>query len=178
MDLGIRIRKIRLEQNRTLQDIADSCGFTKSLLSKIETGKTVPAVATLVKIAEKLGVSVSVLLDDNDNNGTVYTPQSVIERKGMITTEKGYSFFPIAVERREKMMQPFLFIAKKGQIKTNGLSHEGEEFIYIMKGKIAYKVGEEEYLLQPGDSLYFNSIQSHELIPISEEVHYLAVFTK
>ena len=57
--IGRHIRKLRKLQHRTLQDVADNCGFTKSLLSKIEGGKVVPPVATLIKIASALHTNIS-----------------------------------------------------------------------------------------------------------------------
>jgi transcriptional regulator with XRE-family HTH domain len=162
---------------RTLQEIADQCGFTKSLMSKIETGKTVPPVSTLVKIAGALGVKVSALLDEEDEESkTVYVPAKSILEDKMIRTNKGYSFYTVASERSNKNMQPFLFFAKKGEVKVHKLSHQGEEYIYMLEGCMNYKVGNTEYMLNPGDSLYFDSFQQHELHPLTEEVKYLAVF--
>lgn len=175
MDIGIKIRKLRVEQRRTLQEIADASGFTKSFLSKIENGKAVPAVASLMKIADVLGVKASELMDEDGYTGTVYVPKNDSK---MVKTEKGYLFTPIAAERTDKAMQPYLFIARKGEINDQKLSHEGEEFIYILEGELKYQVGNVEYHLKPGDSLYFNSLENHELTPITNEVRYLAVFTK
>ena len=59
MELSRRIRFIRKQQNRTLEEISSVCGFTKSLLSKIENGVTTPPIATLMKIADALHVNIS-----------------------------------------------------------------------------------------------------------------------
>jgi quercetin dioxygenase-like cupin family protein len=56
------------------------------------------------------------------------------------------------------------------------LSHEGEEFIYIIRGEMKMQVGEIEYCLKEGDSLYFNSLQKHGIMPVSDEVTYLDIF--
>ncbi len=73
-------------------------------------------------------------------------------------------------------MQPFLFVAKKGEVKPHEVSHEGEEFIYIIRGQMRMQVGEVEYQLKTGDGLYFNSLQRHGILPISDEVMYLDIF--
>lgn len=178
MDLGNRIKKLRLEQNRNIAEIASVCGFSKSLLSKIENGKTIPPISTLVKIADALGTKVSVLLDDQQRSGTIYTPKET-SQSNLVKTEKGYSFFAFAVERGEKLMQPFLFVCRKGEDdKRNVFSHQGEEFIFILEGEMRYKVGSVEYTLRPGDSLYFDSLDKHTLSPVTTEVKYLAVFTQ
>ncbi|WP_246315346.1 helix-turn-helix domain-containing protein [Paenibacillus foliorum] len=178
MDLGNKIKKLRTEQNRNLLDIANACGFSKSLLSKIENGKTVPPISTLMKIADALGTKVSILLDDQQRSGTIYTTKEMSHSK-MVKTDKGYSFFTFAVERSEKLMQPFLFVSRKEENDSkNAYSHNGEEFIFILEGEMRYKVGSVEYTLKPGDSLYFDSIEKHTLSPITDEVKYVAVFTQ
>ncbi|WP_078544667.1 helix-turn-helix domain-containing protein [Litchfieldia alkalitelluris] len=177
MDLGQKIRKLRKEQNRSLSDIADSCGFSKSLLSKIENGKTVPPIATLVKIAEALCTKVSALLDDNEQIGSIYSTKDNSLQK-LVKTEKGYSFYAFAVERQDKLMQPYLFVAKKGETKKSTLSHGGEEFVYVLEGEMHYRVGNTQYTLKSGDSIYFDSIEEHRLDPITDEVIYLAIFSQ
>src|SRR5690606_5050848 len=90
---------------------------------------------------------------------------------------KGYSFFAFATALNEKLMQPYLFHAKKDEVKDHLLSHDGEEFIFMLEGEMKYKVGNVEYVLGPGDSVYFNSLEEHMLTPITDEVKYFAVFS-
>ena len=98
-ELHSRIRTLRRLQKRTLKDVAQSCGFTVSLLSKIESGKTTPPLATLTKIAAALGVSLSDLLDSKNEKTSVLTPQRKIKAKQPTRTDKGYAFHVIASER-------------------------------------------------------------------------------
>jgi quercetin dioxygenase-like cupin family protein len=137
-----------------------------------------PPVSTLMKIAEALGVTVSVLLEENRESGTVHTRGEAIQASKLIQTNIGYSFFAFAPELREKLMQPFLFHARKGEIQQHVFSHEGEEFIYMLEGEMKYKIGDIEYTLRPGDSVYFNSLEEHMLTPVTEEVRYLGMFTE
>ena len=69
-----------------------------------------------------------------------------------------------------------MFVARKGEVIPHEVSHEGEEFVYIIKGQMKMQVGEVEYLLNPGDSLYFNCVQKHGILPVSDEVIYLDIF--
>ncbi|WP_284639406.1 helix-turn-helix domain-containing protein [Paenibacillus silviterrae] len=179
MDLGKRIRLIRKEQKRSQDEIAQVCGFSKSLLSKIESGSTMPAVSTLMKIANALGVKVSDLLEVQPGHETVMVSSSQRENPAnWITTSKGYSFFAFASGIHNKILQPYYFVARKGQINNQVFSHEGEEFIYVLSGSMRYRVGSSEYELHAGDSLHFNSMEEHTVIPLSDEVTYLAVFTE
>ncbi|MGY3214357.1 helix-turn-helix domain-containing protein [Mucilaginibacter sp. HD30] len=174
-NIGDRIRILRVTQKRTLQELADNCGMSKSMISKIENNKTMPSVATLVKIAQSLGTTISNLMEKDGWAKAIVTTRAEAESKLMFT-EKGYSIFPYASEYHEKKMQPFLFVAKKGEVKSHQLSHDGEEFIFVIDGEMKMKVGDAEYTLRKGDSLYFNTIQKHGIVPISDVVTYLDIF--
>jgi transcriptional regulator with XRE-family HTH domain len=176
--VGPRIQKIRLRQNRTLDEIARKCGFTKSLLSKIERERTVPPIATLMKIADSLGVRLSDLLTQNGGDSTVFTPAAALADGQLTVTEKGYLFHLFAAGRAEKLMQPFVFVARKGHIKPGALSHRGEEFIHVLSGRMLFRVGAADYRLGPGDSLYFDSEEEHDLQAITDKVVYLAIFVE
>jgi len=172
--LGARLRKIRRLQGRTLQDVADRAKITVSLLSKIENDKSQPPVATLTRIARSLGVNVTSLLSDTSEKGTIFVPAE--DTKNRLKTDKGYEFFSFASQRAGKLMDIYLFTARKGEVAQQALSHSGEEFVYVLKGSMLYKVGQAQYTLQAGDGLYFDAEDDHDLQPISNEVVYIAVF--
>ena len=175
LNIGDRIKMLRITQKRTMQEIAEASELSKSMISKIENNKTVPSVAALVKIAKTLGTNISNLLEQDEwVNAIITTRQKAQEN--LTKTEKGYSIYPYASEYHEKKMQPFLFVAKKGEVIPHEVSHEGEEFIYVIKGQMKMQVGEVSYLLNNGDSLYFNSVQKHGIMPVSDEVMYLDIF--
>ena len=175
LNIGDRIKILRTNQKRTLQEIADASELSRSMISKIENNKTVPSVAALVKIARALGTNISSLLEHNGFLNAIITTRQKAE-ENLTLTDKGYSIYPYGSEYHEKKMQPFLFVAKKGEVEPHELSHEGEEFIYIIRGQMKMQVGEVEYLLKTGDSLYFNSLQKHGIMPVSDEVMYLDIF--
>jgi transcriptional regulator with XRE-family HTH domain len=176
LKIGTLIRNLRMNQNRTIQEISDKCGLSKSMISKIETNNVFPSVATLVKLAEALGTNVASLLQKKKGE---YGSLLVSAKKSMentVITEKGYSIFPYASELHDKKMQPFLFIARKGEIKEHHLSHPGEEFIYVLEGSMKFQVGDIEYTMNENDAIYFNALEKHQIIPISEIVKYIDIF--
>lgn len=175
LNIGERIKILRINQKRTLQEIADASGMSKSMISKIENNVTVPSVAALVKIANALATNISSLLENNGLLNAILTRKQKAEDH-LTLTDKGYSIYPYASGFHEKKMQPFLFVARKDQVKPHRVSHEGEEFIYVIRGEMEMKVGEIEYHLKAGDSLYFNSLQKHGIMPVSEEVAYIDIF--
>lgn len=173
-----RIRTLRRLQKRTLKDVATQCGFTESLLSKIEAGKTNPPLATLTRIAIALGVSLGDLLDEQRASSTVVTPAATLAGQTETRTAKGYGFHVLSAGRGGKIMQPFLFVAEKDGVKPGLLSHSGEEFVYVLEGQMRYRVGSTTYTLGPGDSLYFDAEEEHDLEPITPEVRFLGIFAE
>jgi transcriptional regulator with XRE-family HTH domain len=173
LNIGDRIRILRTSQKRTLQEVADGSELSKSMISKIENNKTVPSVAALIKIAQTLGTNISSLLETEEWLSAILTSKQKAE-DNLTKTEKGYFIYPFGPEYHQKKMQPMLFVARKGEVKEHELSHEGEEFIYVIDGEMT--VGDNEYHLKAGDSMYFNCLQKHGIMPVSEEVRYLDIF--
>jgi quercetin dioxygenase-like cupin family protein len=94
----------------------------------------------------------------------------------LIKTERGYWIYPFASRYHGKRMQPFLVVARRGEVKEHHLVHEGEEFIYVLKGEMAVQLGSAEYRLRAGGSIYFDSTREHQVIPISATATYLNIF--
>lgn len=175
LNIGDRIKSLRVAQKRTMQEIAEASDLSKSMISKIENNKTIPSVAALVKIAKALGTNISGLLEQEGWVNAIHI-KGYKAKENLTPTEKGYMIFPYASEYHGKKMQPFLFVARKGEVVPHEVSHEGEEFVYVIKGKMKMQVGDTEYLLNTGDSLYFNAVQKHGIMPVSDEVTYLDIF--
>ncbi|WP_319561032.1 XRE family transcriptional regulator [Marispirochaeta sp.] len=175
-NIGRHIRKLRKLQHRTLQDVADNCGFTKSLLSKIEGGKIVPPVATLIKIASALHTNISGLIAEGNSRDCVFVPAAKNGRSP-VPTESGYSILPLAVEMPGKKMQPVLITVRPEDLNDKVHSHEGEELIFVLEGVLEFQVDSEIYTLNPGDSIFFNSIIEHHITGVhSDYVKFLDIF--
>jgi transcriptional regulator with XRE-family HTH domain len=173
--IGKRIKTLRTQLGQTQADVAQVCELTKSMLSKVEKGIAYPSVAALVRIAHALGTTVSALMEHGDSDRPVYVRKSQAE-KTLIKAEKGYAVFPYGAEFPDKKMQAFLFVAKKGEVKKHVVSHPGEEFIYVIEGEIAFRVGDEEFTMKPGDTLFFNAANEHGMMPLTPSAKYIDVF--
>lgn len=176
--LGSRIRKTRKRMHLTQEQVASRCKCSKSLLSKIENGRIMPAVSTLTRIADTLKVPVSAFIDDSSQTGTVHIRGSEVKKDKFIETERGYSFFAFAPERSEKLIQPFLFEVEQGKVKHQNLTHTGEEFVYMLEGTVTFRVGDITYTLNPEDSLYFDAEEEHEVMPVTGKAKYIGIFTE
>lgn len=178
MEIGIRMRSIRTQQGRTLEEVARACDCSKSLLSKIETGRIVPALATLSKIAVALGVRVSALMEDGADDQPALTPNLSERPEAFVTTDKGYTIYAVAPHFLNKKMQPVLVYGRKGQVKAHSVSHTGEEFILVLEGELQAHIGNTHYHLRQGESVYFQSSSQHGFMPTSEYALYLDVLVQ
>jgi transcriptional regulator with XRE-family HTH domain len=178
LDIGARIRSIRSQQRRTLDDVAQVCDCSKSLLSKIERGKVVPALATLSKIAHALGVRVSALLEDGADGGPALTPDLTHRPDAFVATDKGYTIYAVAPHFINKKMQPVLVYGRKGQVKPHSVSHAGEEFILVLEGEVNAHIGQTEFHLKRGESIYFQATSEHGFVPTTDYAVYLDVFVE
>ncbi|HCS37588.1 MAG: XRE family transcriptional regulator [Spirochaetae bacterium HGW-Spirochaetae-4] len=174
--IGFHIKKARLQQKRTQQEIADFCGFTKSHLSKIEKGKVMPSIGVLAKIADSLGIKISFLLDEDNHKDITHDVHATVVNQ-LIKTSKGYSMYPFASAQEDKAMQPFYFETHSNEHKLHKTTHEGEEFLYILEGEMILKIGDQEYHLKEGDGIYFNGSMEHQTIPLSETVKVLDIIS-
>lgn len=173
--VGQRLKDIRIRQGRTLQQIADQAGFSKSLLSKIEGGKTMPPLSTLMRIAATLGVGVDTILQEADSCVPAFSAAKDIGADAFVHTEAGYSFCALAGKRLHRRMDPCLIVVHRSKPAQMDLSHAGEEWIFVLEGRVRYRVGARIFEMGQGDSLYFDAVEPHGPEALTEEARYLLV---
>ena len=159
--LGANIRRRREEAGLTLTDLAARASLTKGAMSKIETGKGSPAIATVFRIAEALGCALSELFADSEESVPYALTRAgagkIITRDG---TRFGYSYESLALEMQHKAMEPFLLTIRPGD--PQGVFHHGgQEFIYMLSGQIEMRLGPQTLRLRGGDALYFDPSHAH-----------------
>jgi transcriptional regulator with XRE-family HTH domain len=174
--IGRRIKRLRVQQTRTQAEIAAAAGLTKSMVSKIESGAASPSVAALARLAEALGTNVSSIMEQpGHDHRPVFVPRRTAEG-GLTRSDKGYAVFPYATEFVDKAMQPFLFEVRRGKVKKHSVSHSGEEFICVLEGEILFTVGDVQFRMRPGDALFFNALDPHGVVALTETAKYIDVF--
>jgi quercetin dioxygenase-like cupin family protein len=111
-------------------------------------------------------VNISFFFQNDDSEKRVILVRSneskVIDSRYFGREESGYYYEALAYKKSKKYMEPFLVeFKKKKPEKLSYFSHEGEEFIYLLEGTLEFRTESEQYVLHPGDSLYFESSISH-----------------
>jgi transcriptional regulator with XRE-family HTH domain len=162
--LGRRIVQLRATRGLTLDRLAQMSGFTKGYLSKIENSKVIPPIGTLIRIARELDVEISDLLQ---SAGVAPQPPVSIARgdrrarvvKGEATF--GYDDVPLADDRHDKHMEPFVMLFQEHVDKDIRFEHEGEGFMFVLSGRVEFEAmlegGLKRWVLSVGDSAYFDS---------------------
>jgi transcriptional regulator with XRE-family HTH domain len=166
LHIGRKIRDLRKKAGFVLQDLSDQTGLSKPLLSQIEREVVSPPIATLLKISKALNVNLSFFFQDSDPEEKVVLVRrdesKVIDSRYFGRDESGYYYEALAYKKSKKYMEPFLVEFKRKRAdKLSYFSHEGEEFIYLLEGKLEFRTENEQYVLNPGDSLYFESSIPH-----------------
>jgi transcriptional regulator with XRE-family HTH domain len=158
-----RIRSLRHRSKLTLAQVADLTGFTKSYLSMVERGKKSPPIATLSKIAQALSVEMSVFFPKaRIENGLVIGRKKARRSIVQDGSQFGYRYQAIASSPGQpKRMEAFITAFSPRRRGGETFVHEGEEFFYVLEGKIRFLYGEQEILLNEGDCIYFDSSTPH-----------------
>jgi transcriptional regulator with XRE-family HTH domain len=173
MKLGEKVRGLRQEQRLTLQALADVTGLSKPLLSQIENDQVTPPIATLLKIANGLGVGIHYFFEESgDRQKFVLTrgePEASSQRRPGKDVVEGYKYKPLAPGLRQKKVEPFLVeFEERAWDNSMYYSHEGVEFLYLLDGELEFHYADQVMRLYPGDSIYYESSEPHGYVSVGE----------
>ncbi|HLP04871.1 MAG TPA: XRE family transcriptional regulator [Paludibacter sp.] len=155
--IGERIKRKRESKAMQLNDLAKKVGITSSALSQIERAKTYPSILTLKLIAQCLQTTVGELIGENE--ATLNDPVFRKEENVMICeNESGAEMFLLSQHDLSKQVDPFLL---RFQEKSNSTdlfkTVSGYLYAFMLSGEIQFELDSKSYVLQPGDSIYFNT---------------------
>lgn len=160
--IGPRIRFMRGQRNLTLDALATVSGLTKSFVSKVERGKAVPSISTAMKLAESLGVTVGQLVGEDHASDAICVVRKN-ERGTFVRgrTISGYNYELIAGPKRFKRMEPYIMKPPLKFQDDRLFEHIGEEFMFVLSGRVEVTFPGRQVFLSPGDALYFDSHLPH-----------------
>ncbi|MFO7963200.1 MAG: cupin domain-containing protein [Desulfobacterales bacterium] len=155
--LGKKIKKLRTGKKITLNQLANETGFSIDKIKKIESGKERPPVGALLQISKALEVDSSFLLKE----------QAAVSKKrikAFVERTEDYAYRTLTPGAENKHLKAFaVTIESMQEHKGVSYQHEGEEFVYVLSGKIEVTVGEHVTSLKSGETLHFNSGIRHKL---------------
>jgi len=167
LKLGEKVRELRLKRRNTLRQVAEKTGLSIPLLSQVENNAVSPPVATLLRIAKALGVGIGHFFREEESKEKAVVVRKHERKKAFrpIHDQKrnsGYTYEALAYTKNSKHMEPFLVeFEPKEKESVTYLKHRGEEFVFLFRGRLAFHYDRQEIILDPGDSLYFESDVPH-----------------
>ncbi len=172
--IGRKIRELRNLNALTQQELADRTELTKGYISQLENGLVAPSVVTLLDLIECLGTTPSDFFQETEEEQVVFPKEEFFEK----IDENGTSVQWIVPTAQKNQMEPILVSLKGLQKIFEHKPHEGEEFGYVISGRIRIHLGEKLYNVGPGESFYFSSDCEHYIEnPFRKDAEFIWVST-
>jgi len=176
--LGARIKHLRESKSISLEEMAVRSGLDIDQIKKVEEMDHLPSLSPLIKIARVLGVRLGTFLDDSDEFGPVVSRRERHTKTVSFTTSetemeerKHMEYYALSASKAGRHMEPFIIQIAPTEVGVNFVTstHEGEEFIFCLEGCVEITYGNSMYLLEEGDSIYYDSIVAHHVHAADEQ---------
>ena len=169
--IGAKIKNIRESKQLSIEEVAERSGLGIEQIERIEGNLDFPSLAPLIKIARVLGVRLGTFLDDQAELGPVVCRKKDSEADGIGFTNnatqghKHMDYHSLSQDKSGRHMEPFLIDVAPSEEGVDFVlsTHEGEEFIYVLEGILEINYGKNTYILEEGDSIYYDSIVAHHV---------------
>ena len=158
MNIGAKIKRIRLTNQLTLEELANRSELTKGFLSQVERNLTSPSITTLEDILEALGTNLNEFFSEKDEEQIVFK-----EEDYFINEQEGYSISYIVPNAQKNDMEPILIEIEKDGCSMIIEPTEGEEFGYVLEGTVELHYGTKELIVNQGETFYLLCQQTHYL---------------
>ncbi|MBP1593498.1 MAG: sinR [Bacteroidetes bacterium] len=167
--VGEKIKALRESKQISIEDLAERSGLAVEQIERIENNIDIPSLAPLIKIARVLGVRLGTFLDDMTDEGPVLcrkkeASDTISFSNNAVRSRKHMEYHSLSKSKADRHMEPFIIdVAESSDNEFILSSHEGEEFIMVMEGTMEINYGKNTYVLEEGDSIYYDSIVPHHV---------------
>lgn len=169
VNVARQIRILRKRRNLSQAELADASGLSRNTLSLLERGLTSPTVSTLKRIAVALGIDINAFFDKSDDESIIYT-----KAESRVNLKLSHGLMAdLGVGMHEQLITPLILQLDPGARSGQALSHDGQDFIFCIRGEVLYTVNGKAFILEPGDSLFFDGRLLHRfqnMVPKVSEI--------
>jgi transcriptional regulator with XRE-family HTH domain len=164
--IGDRIRGLRIAKGLSIADVSKQSGISESIISGIEGHMTSPPLGNLVGLAKVFDISVGDFFGDSGDSPFCIVRSG--DRKAVSRFNSadgksgGYSYESLGQHKKNRHMEPFLVTLtpiESSQVEPN--QHIGEEILFVLEGKVDVSLLDHTEVLNPGDSIYYDSTMPH-----------------
>jgi len=166
-EIGAKIKELRLENGLTQEELANRCELTKGFISQIENNLTSPSISTLSDILEVLGTDLGEFFRDEEQEAFVFTKEDFYEK---VDEDNHFTIKWIVPNAQKYEMEPIIIELLPGGKSYQDKPHSGEEFGYVLEGKIILRVGSKRLVVKAGQSFYYIANKYHYIENTAKEV--------
>ncbi len=159
MDLGKKIKQMRNQKGLTQKELADRCELTKGYISQLENDLNSPSITTLADILAALGSNLADFFQEEREEKIVYSKAEFIEKN-----ENGVLWNWLIPNAQKNMVEPVLVELEEGAATAGDIPHEGEEFGYVLEGRLAIMLGNKQHLCKKGEAFYYTAAKPHSIV--------------
>ncbi len=159
MELGKKIKQMRNQKGLTQEELADRCELTKGYISQLENDLNSPSIATLTDILSALGSNLAEFFREEAEEKVVFSKNEFIEKDS-----DGVLWNWLIPNAQKNMMEPVLVELSEDASTSGDIPHEGEEFGYVLEGKIAVVLGNKYHTCKKGEAFYYPANKPHSIL--------------
>jgi transcriptional regulator with XRE-family HTH domain len=175
--LGLRVRELRRAKGLTLNDLAESSGVSRAMISKVERGEKNPTLVVAAGISEGLGVALSRLVGIEERRGVVVVPRN--RRMVMRDPETGFERQLLSPTFGNRGVEFIRNVIPEGSSSGEFPPHKRgvQEYVVVERGSVAAVLDGETHVLEEGDALYFEADVAHRFgnVGVGECSYYLVI---
>ena len=160
MDIGNKLKELRVLKGLTQEELADRSELSKGFISQLERNLTSPSITTLMDILQCLGTSIGEFFNEAPDEQIVFGKQDYFVKED---TEYKNEIKWIIPNAQKNTIEPIYLTLQAGGSTCPDTPHEGEEFGYILKGSVKIHIGKKVYTAKKGESFYLTPHSEHYL---------------
>ena len=162
MEIGEKIKRLRLQRGLTQEELADRCELSKGFISLLERDLTSPSIATLTDVLECLGTDLAAFFTEHAEEKLVFSEDDTYIKEDGETLKGTIRWLVPTAQKNE--MEPILIEMAAGGATECDNPHEGEEFGYVLAGAVQIELGDRIVKARKGESFYFKTTEPHRLV--------------
>lgn len=148
MEIGDKIRRLRVAKQLTQEELANRCELSKGFISQLENDLTSPSIATLIDILDILGTNLTEFFSEDTNEKIAFSKDDMFETEN---EELKYNLMWLVPNAQKNDMEPIMITLEPGGQYIEEEPHEGEEFGYVLSGAIYLHLGDKKVKVRKGE---------------------------
>ena len=161
MNIGNKLKRLRIRNGLTQEELADRCELSKGFISQIERDLASPSIATLSDLLQCLGTDLKNFFNDAEDREVVFRADDVFIKEN---PDSGNVISWIVPNAQKHEMEPIIIELEPGGKSYEDYPHEGEEFVYVLCGTANLVLGSKKHKITKNDCFYFKANQYHYIV--------------